>query len=90
MAKALRGSPGDIRSADSVGRGNRAFRGSASLSDELPEQGSDFELISTVAGGRRRTHNDLSMTIRLNAADNFGEVGVIEDFGPAAQVKGRL
>ena len=87
---ALRSEPGDIGGFDACGGGDRALGHGTAGRAKLAQQSADMYLAFAVERSWRRTHEDVTVLVGLDAVRELCEFGIGQDPGPASEVEAGL
>ena len=82
--------PCDVERLHAVGGRNRALGQRLAVGQTLVEEAYDSVLAARMTEAGWGSHEDVSMTIRLNTIGQFGQTRVCAEFGPTSQVKAGL
>jgi hypothetical protein len=79
--------PSDVYGLDTVGGRRWALSKNEPLGEHLRQKAANGELAARVTESWRRTHEDTSEAIGLDAVREFGQLGINQELVPAIQVK---
>jgi hypothetical protein len=82
--------PSDVYGLDAVNGRERALGKDQALSEQFGQEVGNVTLATGVTESGRRTHEDASEAIGLDAIGELGELGISQDLGPARQVEAGL
>jgi len=78
--------PGDVDGFHAVSSGEWTLGQCLALREELIENPDDVALAAGMLKTRRRTHEDVAVSIRLDAIGKLGKHWISQDFIPTSQV----
>jgi hypothetical protein len=90
MLWVLAAEPGNVDYFNAIGSRNRAFGEGGALGQQALEERGDAGLAARMTRSGRRTHDDVSMPIRLDPIWESRKAWIGQDFGPPNEVKRSL
>jgi hypothetical protein len=79
--------PGDIGGLDAVCGGHWTLCKDEAVREQIGQQSADGKLAASMTKSWRRAHEDVSVSIGLDAIGQLGEGRIGQDFGPTSQVE---